>query len=118
MIRSFACAVGSPSRMPLSTATPSSAYTDEGVAVDSGILDGLPTAQAKERIIEWLEEQGVGHRAVKYKLRDWLFSRQRYWGEPFPLVLDSEDHAYALDEKELPLTLPELEDFKPTGTPE
>src|SRR5205807_322580 len=63
------------------TAPKDSAYTGEGIAVDSGILDGLPTAQAKERIIEWLEEQGVGHRAVKYKLRDWLFSRQRYWGE-------------------------------------
>jgi leucyl-tRNA synthetase len=55
---------------------------------------------------------------VKYKLRDWLFSRQRYWGEPFPIVLDAEGNAYALPESELPLTLPEMEDFKPTGTPE
>ena len=94
------------------------AYTEEGIAIGSGILNGLPTAKAKERMIQWLEEQGVGHRSIKYKLRDWLFSRQRYWGEPFPLLLDAEGNAYALDESELPLTLPELEDFKPTGSPE
>jgi leucyl-tRNA synthetase len=94
------------------------AYVDEGVAVASGFIDGLPTAQAKERMIRWLEDEGLGRRSVKYKLRDWLFSRQRYWGEPFPILLDGEGNPYALDESQLPLTLPELADFKPTGTPE
>jgi leucyl-tRNA synthetase len=88
------------------------------VATNSDFLNGLPTAEAKEKITDWLREEGVGYRAVKYKLRDWLFSRQRYWGEPFPLLLDNEGYAEALKESELPLKLPELADFKPTGTPE
>ena len=94
------------------------AYTGEGIAVGSDFIDGLPTHEAKVKMIAWLEENGVGHRSIKYKLRDWLFSRQRYWGEPFPLLLDAQGNAYAIDESELPLTLPELEDFKPTGSPE
>jgi leucyl-tRNA synthetase len=94
------------------------AFTDEGLCINSDFLNGLPTQQAKEKMILWLEDEGVGHRSIKYKLRDWLFSRQRYWGEPFPLLLDAEGNAYAIDESELPLTLPELEDFKPTGSPE
>jgi leucyl-tRNA synthetase len=94
------------------------AFIGEGTAVNSPIIDGLPTAQAKEKITAWLEEHELGHRSVNYKLRDWLFSRQRYWGEPFPIVLDEQGNAYPLDESELPLTLPELADFKPTGTPE
>src|SRR5207248_141400 len=99
-------------------ATWPAAYTGEGAAINSGPIDGLATPQAKERIIEILEERGVGHRSITYKLRDWLFSRQRYWGEPFPIVLDAAGNAYALAESELPVKLPELEDFKPTGTPE
>jgi leucyl-tRNA synthetase len=94
------------------------AFTGDGVAVNSPVIEGLPTAQAKDKIIRWLEENDLGRRAVKYKLRDWLFSRQRYWGEPFPIVLDEKGQAYPIDESELPLTLPEMEDFKPTGTPE
>ncbi len=93
------------------------AFGGEGVAIHSGILDGMTTAHAKTRIINHLEELGVGHRSVNYKLRDWLFSRQRYWGEPFPIVLDAEQNPIALTESELPLTLPEMADFKPTGTP-
>ena len=100
------------------TASVHAAFTEEGTAINSGLLDGLPTQQAKEKMILWLEEEGVGHRSIKYKLRDWLFSRQRYWGEPFPLILDAFGNASAIDESELPLTLPELEDFKPTGSPE
>jgi leucyl-tRNA synthetase len=69
-------------------------------------------------MIQQLEREGVGVRSAKYKLRDWLFSRQRYWGEPFPVALDAERNAYAVDESELPVALPEMEDFKPTGTPE
>ena len=94
------------------------AFTGSGIATNSPAIDGLPTPEAKRRMIESLEEDGTGHRAVTYKLRDWLFSRQRYWGEPFPILLDEHDNAYAVDESELPVTLPEMADFKPTGTPQ
>ena len=92
-------------------------FTGEGTAVNSGPLDGLPTAEAKQKITAWLAERDLGRTAVQYKLRDWLFSRQRYWGEPFPVVWENGRHR-ALDESELPVRLPELEDFKPTGTAE
>ncbi|MCB1225695.1 MAG: leucine--tRNA ligase, partial [Verrucomicrobiales bacterium] len=92
-------------------------YTDPGTAVNSGFLDGLPTAEAKQKITEWLEEKALGRGTINYKLRDWLFSRQRYWGEPFPIVWEGGHHR-ALAEAELPLMPPDLEDFKPTGTPE
>ena len=104
--------------LPGRTAPVSAAFTEEGTAIHSGMLNDLPTSQAKEKMIGWLEEEGVGHRSIKYKLRDWLFSRQRYWGEPFPLLLDGNGYATAIDESELPLMLPELADFKPTGSPE
>ncbi|HEX3357050.1 MAG TPA: leucine--tRNA ligase [Tepidisphaeraceae bacterium] len=91
-------------------------FTNEGVAINSPIINGMKTEEAKEHITAFLAADGVAHRAIKYKLRDWLFSRQRYWGEPFPIVLDEKDQAYAIDESELPLTLPPMEDFKPTGT--
>src|SRR5439155_6112956 len=86
------------------------AFDDDGIAVNSGFISGLPTAEAKERMIQWLEEQKLGHRAIKYKLRDWLFSRQRYWGEPFPIIfVDDGDGQYAkaLPEQMLPVMLPE-----------
>ena len=92
-------------------------YTDDGVAVHSGFLDGLPTPQAKQKITAWLEEKGLGKGTVNFKLRDWLFSRQRYWGEPFPIVWE-DGHHRGLLEGELPLLPPDLEDFRPTGTPE
>jgi leucyl-tRNA synthetase len=94
------------------------AYVDYGIAINSGLIDGLPTLEAKEKIINWLEDEGVGHRSIKFKLRDWLFSRQRYWGEPFPLLFDEQGNAHAMSESELPLELPVLQDFKPTGSPQ
>ncbi len=98
------------------------AEAEPGISVnsrnDSIALDGLPTAEAKVAITGWLEERGLGKKTVNYKLRDWLFSRQRYWGEPFPVVLDENDRIHALPVSELPVRLPELEDFKPTGKPD
>jgi leucyl-tRNA synthetase len=92
-------------------------YTDPGTAVNSGFLDGLPTAEAKAKTIAWLEETGQGKCRIQYKLRDWLFSRQRYWGEPFPLTWKNGQH-YAVPDSELPLLAPPLDDYKPSGTPE
>jgi leucyl-tRNA synthetase len=92
-------------------------YTDNGIAVNSGFLDGLSTVEAKSKITTWLEEKGLGKGTVNFKLRDWLFSRQRYWGEPFPLVWEDGMHR-CIPESELPLLPPTLEDFRPTGTPE
>ena len=94
-----------------------SCFAGEGVAVNSGFLDGLPTAEAKQKIIVWLQEKDLGRGTVNYKLRDWLFSRQRYWGEPFPIVWENGRHR-ALTQDELPVVQPDMEDFKPTGTPE
>jgi leucyl-tRNA synthetase len=91
-------------------------FTEEGTAINSGFLDGLTTPAAKQHIISWLESNNLGKRRVQFKLRDWLFSRQRYWGEPFPIVWENGDHR-AITESELPLLQPDLEDFKPTGDP-
>ncbi|MCE5185720.1 MAG: leucine--tRNA ligase [Planctomycetaceae bacterium] len=93
-------------------------FTEDGIAVNSGQFTGLRTAEFKEKITAWLEEKGLGKKAVNYKLRDWLFSRQRYWGEPFPILHKADGTIMALDESELPLTLPELEDFKPSASGE
>jgi len=90
-------------------------FTANGVAVNSGSLDGLRTPEATARIIEALETDGTGRGAVTYKLRDWLFSRQRYWGEPFPLVHKADGTIELVPRDELPLTLPDLEDFRPSG---
>jgi leucyl-tRNA synthetase len=96
------------------------AYLEDGPAINSDFLNGLYVAEAKQTIIGWLEEKGLGVRKVNYKLRDWLFSRQRYWGEPFPLLheIGPDGGVRRLDVAELPLTLPEMEDFNPTGSPE
>ncbi len=92
-------------------------FTGEGTAVNSDFLNGLTTSEAKEKIIDWLEEKGLGRKTINYKLRDWLFSRQRYWGEPFPIVWKDGRH-HAIEESELPLLAPPLDDYKPTGKPE
>ena len=94
------------------------AFTGKGISVNSGLITGLPTDEAKQTIINWLEEHGRGRRTINYKLRDWIFSRQRYWGEPIPLVRDERDNFVPLPEEELPLTLPEVESYKPVGTGE
>jgi len=99
------------------TDEPAIGFTGEGVAVNSPIINGLTSAEAKKKITAWLEEHGFGKRAINYKLRDWLFSRQRYWGEPFPIVWQNGKHR-ALDEKELPVVPLPLDDYKPTGTGE
>jgi leucyl-tRNA synthetase len=93
------------------------AYLGDGEIINSGFLDGLNVEPAKAKMIEWLEKSGAGERRVNYKLRDWLFSRQRYWGEPFPIVFVDEEPK-AVSDAELPVLLPELEEFKPSGSPE
>ncbi len=100
--------------------TGAAAFTDiySGVMVSSGFLTGLSVDDARKAMIKWLEEKGVGQAKTQYKLRDWLFSRQRYWGEPFPVIHWEDGTQSLVDEADLPLTLPELEDYKPTGTGE
>jgi leucyl-tRNA synthetase len=94
------------------------AYTGEGLAINSGFLDGLGVADAVAKITAWLEEKKLGQATVNYKLRDWLFSRQRYWGEPFPLLHLADGTIRCLEPDELPLTLPDVENYKPAGTGE
>jgi leucyl-tRNA synthetase len=96
---------------------PAFGFTGEGTAINSPIINGLTSTEAKKKITAWLEERGQGKRAINYKLRDWLFSRQRYWGEPFPIIWEDGNH-HSLGENELPVVPPPLEDYKPTGTGE
>ncbi len=96
---------------------PALGFLGEGIAINSPIINGLTSAEAKKKITAWLEERGQGKRAINYKLRDWLFSRQRYWGEPFPIIWQDGKHR-SLGETELPVVPPPLEDYKPTGTGE
>ncbi len=96
-----------------SASEPELPFPGEGVAVNSPLIDGLGTKEAAGRMIEWLEANGKGRRIVRYKLRDWLFSRQRYWGEPFPIVHTSDGAVHAVTD--LPVQLPPLDDFRPTA---
>ncbi|AWT57726.1 leucine--tRNA ligase [Mycolicibacterium smegmatis] len=89
------------------------AYAGDGTMVNSGFLDGMDVASAKEAIIARLEADGRGKRRVEYKLRDWLFARQRYWGEPFPIVYDADGRAHPLPESALPVELPDVPDYSP-----
>ena len=97
-----------------------SAFTDTatGKLVNSGFLDGLEVKEAKQKIITWLEEQGIGHKKVNFKLRDWVFSRQRYWGEPIPIVKCEKCGYVPVPEEQLPLLLPEVESYEPTDNGE
>jgi len=97
-----------------------SAFTDDGTHINSDFLDGMGKEEAIEKMNLWLEEKNVGKKTINYKLRDWLFSRQRYWGEPFPLLKDKETGKVVrcLTEEELPVTLPNVEKYEPSGTGE
>ena len=88
------------------------AYTQDGVHVNSGFLDGLDKEEAIDKMIAWLEEKGIGSRKVNYKFREWIFARQRYWGEPVPIVHLEDGTDMILDDEELPLILPELDDYQ------
>jgi leucyl-tRNA synthetase len=90
------------------------AYTGDGPHVNSAFLDGMRNAEAKDKVIAWLVERGLGEPAVRYKLRDWLFSRQRYWGEPFPLIELGDGTVKTLPRSALPVELPQIADYKPT----
>ncbi len=127
----FATAFGLPIKRVVASASTGASEADvpltaaeiePGVSVNSSnaelSIDGLPTAEAKAAITAWLAGRGLGSKTINYKLRDWLFSRQRYWGEPFPIVLDKNDRAHAVAESELPVRLPDLDDFRPSGRPE
>jgi leucyl-tRNA synthetase len=91
-------------------------FVGDGRAINSGQFSGLSTAEFKEQITNWLAERGLGGKAVNYKLRDWLFSRQRYWGEPFPILHAEDGRIVGLSEQDLPLDLPMVKNYKPSGT--
>lgn len=90
-------------------------FTGEGILINSGAFDGMRTEEAREEIVAWLEQQGVGKSTVTYKMRDWLISRQRYWGAPIPIVHCEKDGAVAVPDDQLPVILPDVDDFKPKG---
>lgn len=94
------------------------AFTGQGIAFNSGFLDGLPTWKAKDDMTSWLKEKGMGEKATTYKLRDWVFSRQRYWGEPIPIINCPKCGHVPVPENELPLTLPDVEAYQPTDSGE
>jgi leucyl-tRNA synthetase len=94
------------------------AHEGDGTLVNSSFLDGLDVARAKRKITDWLSQEGHGKARVQYRLRDWLFSRQRYWGEPFPVVRTADGEVVPVPEADLPVTLPEVASYKPTGTGE
>ena len=94
------------------------AYEEDGPHINSEFLNGLDVEEAKEKMTDWLEEQDLGKEAINYQLRDWLFSRQRYWGEPIPMIHNEDGEVKPLPEERLPLELPEVESYEPSGTGE
>ncbi len=93
-------------------------FTDGGILINSGRFTGLRSSKAREEMTKWLEEKGIGKKKVNYKMRDWVFSRQRYWGEPIPIIHCAKCGAVGVPEKDLPVRLPEVESYEPTGTGE
>lgn len=90
------------------------AMTEDGIHINSDFLNGLNKQEAIDKITEWLEEKGIGHKKINYKLREWIFARQRYWGEPIPVVFTEDDKIHVIADEDMPLVLPELEDYKPS----
>ncbi|KQU49406.1 leucine--tRNA ligase [Rhodococcus sp. Leaf278] len=112
----FATALGLPVREVISGGdVTEAAYVGDGALVNSGFLDGLPVDEAKAAVIARLEADGTGRGTIQYKLRDWLFARQRYWGEPFPIVWDAEGNPHGLPDSALPVELPEIENYAPVS---
>ncbi|MFY2790303.1 leucine--tRNA ligase [Rhodococcus sp. KRD162] len=112
----FATAFGLPVREVISGGdVTEAAYVGDGALVNSGFLDGLPVEEAKAAVIARLEAEGTGRGTIQYKLRDWLFARQRYWGEPFPIVWDAEGNPHGLPDSALPVELPEIENYAPVS---
>lgn len=114
----FAKAFDLPIKTVVSGGKEGECFPGEGIALDSGFITGLKTADAVLKVTQWAEKEGLGKGAVKYKLRDWLFSRQRYWGEPFPIKKDASGKVIAIPHHELPVTLPDVKSYEPTGTGE
>jgi leucyl-tRNA synthetase len=100
---------------PPGTDVQAAAYTGDGPHINSEFLDGLSNEEAKAKVIAWLEERGLGSASVRYKLRDWLFSRQRYWGEPFPMIELADGTIKLVPEADLPVALPQIDEYKPTA---
>ena len=94
------------------------AYTGDGEHINSGFLNGLHNEEAIAKMIDWLEKNGKGEKKITYRLRDWLFARQRYWGEPIPIIHWEDGTMTAVPEEELPLELPDIKEIKPSGTGE
>lgn len=92
------------------------AWTEDGIHINSGFMDGLDKEKAIEKMLEWLEEKGLGRKKVNYRIREWIFARQRYWGEPIPVIHYEDGTVGVLDDEDLPLILPELEDYGPSKT--
>ena len=93
-------------------------FSGDGVAVNSGFITGMKTTEATAKVIDWAEKENIGKKTIKYKLRDWLFSRQRYWGEPFPILKDKNGKIIPLKDNDLPVVLPDVKSYEPTGTGE
>ena len=94
------------------------AFEGDGIHVNSGFIDGLNKTDAVNKMNDWLEKNNLGKKEINYKLRDWIFSRQRYWGEPFPVLKYDDGTVRCLDEDELPVTLPVVDKYEPSGTGE